>query len=43
MTAREKMRQKYEESKRQPIIEKIRFYEYLIGYGSPERKFVPGV
>lgn len=43
MNTRERIREKYEENKRNCLLKKIRFYEYLIGYTVPEKKFMPGV
>jgi hypothetical protein len=43
MTTRERIREKYEENKRNCLLKKIRFYEYLIGYSGPEKRFAPGV
>lgn len=35
------IREKHEENKRNCLLKKIKFYEYLISYGGPHNSFLP--
>lgn len=35
------IREKHEENKRNCLLKKIKFYEYLISYGGPHNTFLP--